>query len=199
MDDDEYYKICRDPSSWFYAGCQMYNSAVILLDIWADAINKPIPSLPFSPTTEEINAHIEHFSKCFDLFPVYTMLMGYALENMSKGLDVIEKTKPGSPLADRLDLTIKELNINDHRTLERLVRLKISLSSDEKEAVQIAVDHVFWAGKYPVPIIPKNHASDEMPAAIKEWQKYADTLNPIFNRLHKEVRERAFRYFQIIF
>jgi hypothetical protein len=79
MDEDEYYKKCRDPSTWYFAGCQTYNAAVILLNIWKDAINKPIPRIGISPTSEELNAITEHFAKCCDLFPAYIMLMGYSL------------------------------------------------------------------------------------------------------------------------
>jgi hypothetical protein len=199
MDKKEYYKKCKTPSTWFWAGQQMYNAAVTLLDIWTEAINKSIPRIPFSPTIEELNAVTEHLSKCFDLFPVYIMLMGYALENLSKGLEIMEKTKPGAILAGRSDLTLKELGVGDHKTLERLDRLKISLSPEEKEAVQIAVDHVIWAGRYGIPKIPGEHeASEDMSAYIVEWRKYADALNPLFNRLHSEYRERAFRYFRSI-
>jgi len=198
MDEKEYYKKCKTSSTWYFAGCQMYNAAVTLLDIWTDSINKPIPHIPISPTTEELNAITEHLSKCCDLFPVYMMLMGYALENMSKGLELMEKTKPGGDLAGRSNLTVKNLGFGGkkgHETLERLDRLEISLDPDEREAVQIAVDHVIWAGRYGIPMNPGKHASDDMPDVIKERRKYADALKPLFDRLYKKYRERAFLYF----
>lgn len=195
MDEDEYYKKCRTPSTWYFSGQQMYNAAVTLLDVWTDAIDKPIPRIPISPTKEELNAITDQMVKCCDLFPVYTLLMGYALENMSKGLEIMEKTKSESKLASCLNLDISKLGVNDHNTLARLQRLKISLSPEESEAVQIAVDHVIWAGKYGVPMRPGHYVSEDMPSVIKEWQKYADILNPLFKRLYKEFNERAYRYF----
>ena len=134
-------------------------------------------------------------AKCCDLFPVYTLLMGYALENISKGLEIMEKTKPKSTLASSSNLDVLELSVNDHKTLERLKRLKISLSPEENDAVQIGVDHVIWAGKYGVPMKPGNYVSESMPGVVKEWRKYADILDPLFDRLYREYRERAYRYF----
>jgi hypothetical protein len=127
------------------------------------------------------------------------MLMGYALENMSKCLEVMDKTKPGSQFANRLNLTVSELGVGGHEILKRLDRLDIHLEPKEEEAVQIAVDHVIWAGKYRVPMRPGEHCTPEdMPAVIKERQKYADVLGPVFDMLCRIVRERSFRYFGII-
>jgi len=200
MDEEEYYKKCSTPSTWFFSGVQLYNAAVILLDIWTDAINKPIPRIITPPTKGELEQAIEHIAKCCDLFPVYTLLIGHALENIAKGLEIMEKTKHGSPQASSPNLTVSSLGISDHETLKRLDRLKISLSPEERDAVQIAVDHVKWAGTYGVPKKPGEHfASEDMPIVIKERRKYADALNPLFNRLCSEFREKAFRYFGTIF
>jgi hypothetical protein len=199
MDEEEYYKKCKDPSTWFFAGRQMYNAADTLLDTWTEAINKPIPRLPFSPTSEELKAFGEHMVKCGDLFPAYIMLMGYALENLSKGLMIMEKTKPGGPQANQPNLTIKELGVVGHNTLERLNWLEVILSPEEEEAVLIAADHVVWAGKYGVPRDPGKHeASEGMSISVKDWQKYVDPLSSLFDRLYNEYRERACRYFNLI-
>lgn len=173
----------------------MYNAADILFDTWIDSINKPIPRMRYTPTCEELKRCEEQLMKSCDLFPVYMMLMGYALENMSKGLDLMEKTKPGGSLAGHSNLTIHDLRFDDHNTLKRLDRL-VSLSPEEREAVEITDDHVIWAGKYGVPKCPGQHqASEDMPTSIAEWRKYADALKPLFDRLYKEYRERAFLYF----
>src|SRR5271157_5044028 len=199
MDKKEYYRKCKTPSTWFFAGRQMYNAADIIFDIWTYSINKPIPRMRYTPTCEELNTCEEQLMKSCDLFPVYMMLMGYALENLSKGLALMERTKPGGDLVDCSNLTIKDLGFGDHNTLKRLDWLEISLSQEEQEAVEITDDHVIWAGKYGVPKSPGQHkASEDMPTSIAEWRKYADALQPLFDRLYKEYRERAFLYFGLI-
>ena len=202
MDSDEYYKKCKTPSTWFFAGRQMYNAADILFDVWNDAINKSIPRMRFTPTCEELNAFEEQLMKSCDLFPVYMMLMGYALENISKGLELMDRTKPGGDLAGCSNLTVKNLDFGGkkgHRTLERMDRLEISLSQEEREAVKITDDHVIWAGKYGVPKSPGQYqASEGMPTSIAEWRKYAEALRPLFDRLYEEFRVRALRDFNMI-
>lgn len=86
------------------------------------------------------------------------MLRGYALENLSKGLVVMEKTKPCGPLAGRPDPTLEELGVIGHNTLGRLKRLKTTLSPEEEEAALIATDHVIWAGRYGIPKVPGSRA-----------------------------------------
>ncbi|MGZ6387328.1 MAG: hypothetical protein ACXWOL_18110 [Ktedonobacteraceae bacterium] len=113
--------------------------------------------------------------------------------------DLIDRFNTGGDLAGRSNLTVKDLGFGDkkgHNTLERLDRLKISLIPEEREAVEITDEHVIWAGKYGVPKSPGQHqASEDMPTSIAEWRKYAGTLKPLFDRLYKEYRERAFLYF----
>jgi hypothetical protein len=199
IDAAEYHDKVKDPASWYFAGCQMYNAAVILFDIWVDAINKPLPRTPISPTRDELTAIREQMIRCCNLLSPYFMLMGYAIENLSKGLEVMEKTKPGAPLAGRSNLTISDLGVGDHNTKGRLERLGIIPKPEEEEAVQIALDCVIWGGKYCVPMRPGEHkALEGMPAVIKERQKYADPLNAFFDRLYREFKERAFRYFEMI-
>lgn len=199
MDEEEYYKKCKSPSTWFFAGRQMYNAADTLLDTWIKAINKPMLPLSSLPTSEELKAWGDHMVRCCDLFPAYMMIMGYALENLSKGLMIMEKTKPGGRMADKSNLTIKELGVVDHNTLERLKRLGVILSPEEEEAVLIADDHVVWAGKYGVPKEPGEHkASEGMSIYIKDWQEYVGPLNSLFDRLYNEYKEKACCYFNII-
>jgi hypothetical protein len=202
MQGKEYYQNCETPSSWFFAGIQNNNAATVILEVWKEAISKPLPRIPLSPTTGELSSITEWLWKSCDLFPAYMMLAGYALENIAKGLELMERTKTGGDLAGRSNLTAKDLGFSGkdgHMTLKRLDRLGIPLDLVERNVVQIAEDHVIWAGRYCIPLNPGSHASDDMPNVIKEWSKYADAIKPLFDRLCKIYRDRALQYFSLIF
>ncbi|MGH7514144.1 MAG: hypothetical protein ACREOQ_14615 [Gemmatimonadales bacterium] len=80
-----------------------------------------------------------------NLGPVAIMLLGFGLENLSKGLLIA-----GSPTLVSGDRGIDQ-QLKSHRFEELVAACDHISHDDERRALQFISQHVIWAGRYPIP------------------------------------------------
>jgi hypothetical protein len=79
------------------------------------------------------------------LITEYSLLMGYALENLLKGILMAqhpEYFKPGEKITD----------VRSHNLLSLCKRCSLTVSAAEEDILKKLTDHTEWIGKYPVPL-----------------------------------------------
>ena len=79
------------------------------------------------------------------LITEYLLLMGYALENLLKGIlmaDHPEYLKTGE----------KGTEIRSHNLVSLCRRCSLVVSAAEEDLLKTLTDHIEWVGKYPVPL-----------------------------------------------
>jgi len=79
------------------------------------------------------------------LITEYCLLMGYALENLIKGILMAEH-----PEFFKLDAKVKD--IRSHNLVSLCKRCSLDITVDETELLKKLTDHIEWVGKYPVPL-----------------------------------------------
>lgn len=193
IDKNEYDKIAKDPYTWYRAGQRMHFAARKVLKLWRDAVDAPeVIAVDFN-SLKSRQAFYDHHTSRRELFSTYMMLMGYAIENMTKGLDLYIMRKEDAPEIRMPAYDIKSLRLKDHD--EKLNRLKhvvktlnIPFNEYEEDAAILAVDHVLWVGKYP---IPKESGKDDYTKRMLKdnlvRQKCADVLDSLFLKLERKL------------
>lgn len=79
------------------------------------------------------------------LISVYYLLVGYAVENLLKGLLMIQHPEYFKP-------EVKLVEIRSHNMVALAKRCGITVSPDEERLLVKLSEHVEWRGKYPVPL-----------------------------------------------
>lgn len=119
------------------------------------------------------------------ILPVYLMLMGMAIEDLSKGIMVARKLKVDINIID--DATLDKLEILGHRAPALIKNLGISITDTEKRLLNDANEHLIWSGRYAAPAkwnrqIPHGMIMDMTQGEIKEEQSL-ETLMSLYKRL----------------
>jgi hypothetical protein len=195
LDEDEYDRLVKDPYSWYRAGQKMDFAAKKILKLWKDAMDLPkVIPVAFNDPKSRMVAH-DIWTSRLELFDTHLMLMGYAIENTTKGLDLSVKiVDHDDSLKDRCN-SVANIGLKYHdsdlRYLTRIAkRLKIVIGKEEKDAAKLAVDHVLWAAKYPVDKKAGENISETMRRSFPErpeLEKYADSLETLYLKLEKEL------------
>jgi len=159
---DDYYKSCwQSGMYWMIEAQTLKVAADKIFDVWHDACQR------FKDLKEEdghlvtdiyyltINAEMQ-------LFPVYMLLMGYAFENLVKGIiicemrrkdpDSIDKTNLGDlrlPWKDGIGSC--EIGIHGFKKLFKTIYWNINFLDKEIILLEETEKCVIWGGKYPVP------------------------------------------------
>lgn len=163
-----------------------------ILELWKAASDSPqVFTVDFN-NPKSRQALYDHFMSKQTLFSTYMMLMGYAIENMTKALNLCLKIKNNNPEVQKPAYDIHSLGLRYHDenlyNLKHVVKaFKMHSDEDEMGAAKLAVDHVLWVGKYPVPI--NSEVQDYYSKNIRELQKYAEILDSLFLRLEKKLAE----------
>jgi hypothetical protein len=84
-----------------------------------------------------------------ELTSVYCMLIGLALENLTKGILIARHPNY---------LNAKgEFKFNRHDLKSYFEECRIRLGPSDKDALLTLYEHVVWAGRYPTPLKPSKH------------------------------------------
>jgi hypothetical protein len=173
------------------AGERMYYAANTFLEIWQKTMNTSTLDFISLDTPEKREAFSEYLAKAH-LFPQYLMLIGYAIENVAKGLDIVIQLNQGVKAHNLKDLIVVDHDANMCRLKHIAKHFHIKISRDEYEAAKLAIDHVIWAGKYGVPKDPKcRDSTEEMSPSVPEWQRSANVLNPLFNKIRNVLAKKT--------
>jgi len=141
------------------------------------------------------------------LFPVYELLMGYALENIIKGIIICQMSlnDPDSIKKENLeDLVFKlkgseqKCKITVHGLANNLLNaevVKIIVLDKEKPLLKDLDACIIWGGKYPV---PRNNKSNEpfipIGGAVALNPKLAEPIKAIYDKwldeLHKIIKRQ---------
>jgi len=79
------------------------------------------------------------------LISVYYMLMGYAIENLLKGILMIQHPEYFKPEAKLVD-------IQDHDLTRLCNKCNIVITQDEANLLNKLKNYILWQGKYPIPL-----------------------------------------------
>jgi len=192
MDKNKYNRLVRDPYTWYRAGQNMQFVANKTLKLWQKALDSPqIIAVDFNNPKSRAACY-DILTSRGELFHTYMMLMGYAIENITKGLEVCLKMKDKNSKIQKPVYVLKDIDLSYHdihlHHLKHVVKsLNIDLDKNERDAAKLAVDHVLWVGKYPVPV--NSDVQDYSNTNIREYQKYAVILDSLFLRLEKRLGE----------
>jgi hypothetical protein len=142
------------PSSWKRKANRLKYAADRLFDLYFESVTRflarftkeaeegigPIASW-HTASEEELGKEVTDIS----LITEYCLLMGYALENLLKGILMAEHPeyfKPDSKITD----------ISSHNLISLCKRCSLQITADEEELLIKLTDHILWVGKYPVPL-----------------------------------------------
>jgi hypothetical protein len=190
--DDIYIDHIKNRSYWKDTAEKLKFAAYKIFEVhqnsWRIALNLEYGQ----PVAEEDDAI------SLNMFPIYKMLMGYALENAIKGF-IIYKTRLQDPKffdnKDFKNLRVPrkggkgDVNIFSHE-LENLFEaevVNIILTGREKKVLEDIESHVKWKGKYH---IPKGKPDREF---IDHWidgdlgEGVYETVNAIYNKTIAEL------------
>ena len=136
-----------------------------------------------------------------EMFPVYKLLMGYALENIIKGIIICQMSinDPHSIEKENfedLKFTLKGggyCGIKVHGLVNKLLNaevVNIVVLDKEKPLLKDLDACVLWGGKYPV---PRNNKSNEafiipMGGVVELKPELAKPIKAIYDKWHDELR-----------
>ncbi len=181
-----------DPLQWYLAGETLKRIA--------DGIHTRIEKAHTAEMMDE-----EIISEFVGAYPVYLMLMGYALENIAKGLIIgKEAEKPstgGCPM-----VSLHCLGIDIHDTSQLLDKLannyglnEIRLTGDEKEILSTVLEFVTWQARYPISKKGKGHygsaiwKSEELKGNKKFNRELIDLYDKLARILNDRIKDRQVR------
>jgi hypothetical protein len=140
----------------------------------------------------------------WDLYPVYMLLAGYALENLFKGIIISGMWLDDDNSVDSIDdfenlsaplkgSTTQTMTIKKHGLIDLLAAKNMSLTfgKEEKEVMQKLNDFVLWGGRYPSPknyktnfqqIPPSLNEPNEQEIIYKMYHKAAAELDRLSNQ-----------------
>jgi len=180
------------PSSWKRRANRLKYAADCLFGLYFEAVTRflarftkeaeegtgPIASW-HTATEEELGKEVTDIS----LITEYCLLMGYALENLLKGILMDEHPEYFKP-----DAKIKD--ISSHNLVSLCKRCSLQITADEEELLKKLTDHILWVGKYPVPL----ELSGMYPRRKQDgtWDGPGDKLN---GQNTKEMAESLYKRF----
>ena len=142
------------PSAWKRKATRLKYAADRLFDLYDEATTRFLQR--FSKEAEEgigpvaawhsaTEAELGREVTDISLITEYCLLMGYALENLLKGVLMAKHPEYFKP-----DSKIK--NICSHKLVSLYKRCSLHVTADEEELLKKLTDHIEWVGKYPVPL-----------------------------------------------
>ncbi|MBI1882070.1 MAG: hypothetical protein HYR94_28175 [Chloroflexi bacterium] len=140
------------PVSWKSVSLDLKHAADRLYDLYHDAtlriIEQSLEEIKEGEKTEDSRAlegkELEDFLDS-QLISKYFLLMGYAIENLLKGILMIQHPEYFKPNA-------KITDIRSHNLVNLCKRCKISLRQEEADLLNKLTRHIEWQGKYPIPL-----------------------------------------------
>lgn len=117
--------------------------------------------------------------------PIYRMLIAFSVENLLKGIQIIE----GNEALEESELS-KQLSSHGLRWYADKVS-GIEITEDEKKILDELEQYIRWAGRYPIPkkavqLIRRVHSEELHAAELALGQKLADYLSEQINALRGE-------------
>lgn len=113
-----------------------------------------------------------------DIFFVSVMLAGFSIENMIKGIIVIdhpEYLKGG-----------KIKGITNHDILKLFGLAELMLSDEEEKLCNLLILGISWFGRYPIP----KRKEDELSRVKVGYNEFETGYDDLFARLHNEMDSR---------
>ena len=155
-------------------------------------------ALGFRYTAEVLLDHLgsTHLNQPPGLRPVDTrgvvmsimLLLGLAIENAIKGIDVAKK----GDLTDRKKLNTSLWKSHKGHGIGVFIRSILPISSAEAELVDRLQEHILWAGRYPIPIeSTKYYAAKHPNHKMKFSTGDVDVALGLFQRLEQELQNAA--------
>ena len=165
-DHDHYKSYWQSGMYWMIKAQTLKVAADKIFIVWQDACQR-YPKMDGMDLDLVGNIYSE-----IQLFPVYMLLMGYAFENLVKGIIICEMRRIDPDLLDKpnlgkLDLPWKDggsCPITKHE-FEFLFKTKywnFNLLDKEIRLLEETQKYVIWGGKYPVPKSNQSSINDEM-------------------------------------
>lgn len=126
MNIDSFELEANEELFWVYSASSLWTAANILLE------------------KEKQRKHVSGIREPH-LLRVSIMLVGFAIENLIKGViakeeGILKKTQE-----------IQEIKEPHHDLLRLFKKISFSLSPDEEKVVSVVKEYVMWAGRYPIP------------------------------------------------
>jgi hypothetical protein len=172
----------RSPSAWLASAERLKNAADLL---WA------ADELEIARFVSEANrgpAAVTRFRPAPMLHFSFALLMGFAIENLAKGLIVAHDP---SVIRDA-----DQMMRWGHIGTELVRQSGTRLSEPEEKVVKRLEIHVRWAGRYPTPVRATHMRYDgtaEPPPA-----SWTTEFNPVADRLYRRMRKRLVRSSKVV-
>ena len=145
------------------------------------------------------------------MFPTYMLLMGYALENIIKGIIICQmslndpdsiKKKNVSDLKFKLKDEKGERGIQTHKFVDELLKaevVNITPSDPEKNLLKEIEGCILWGGRYPIPNKVKSNEPFTSPTDIifmspRKSKQIKDIYEKWITELHRlnlQMREKS--------
>jgi hypothetical protein len=180
------------PIAWKVSSFSLKHAADKLYDVYDAAENRilqrlvdEIESGQSQDDTRELEGEelLDHHDT--HLFSVYCLLLGYAIENLLKGILMVqhpEYFKPNKKMTD----------IRSHNLVRLCNRCNIPVDKNETALLDTLTTYVEWQGKYPIPL-----SIDDMPPKKQPdgtWEEQGWSTNSI-----KKLREDADKLYTKIY
>jgi hypothetical protein len=160
--------IARNPNSWEERADNLKRAADKVYEICYDA---------FTSTRNYIKEGREpdlQDVQDFSVIAIYYLLMGYALENLLKGILIMRQP----------EMYVQQGNLTGLKT-HKLVKLfedcKLPVDQETKELLEKLTRHIVWQGKYPIPL----RAEDRIPGSYSGI--LARTIQKELDQLYEQV------------
>ena len=118
------------------------------------------------------------------------LLMGYALENLLKGILMADHP-------EYFKSNAKITNISSHNLVSLCKRCSLQIMANEEDLLKKLTDHILWVGKYPVPLemsgmypMRKADGTWDGPGDKMNGQATKELIENLYARFWKELSHR---------
>ncbi|MGO8733604.1 MAG: hypothetical protein ACLQVM_12540 [Terriglobia bacterium] len=186
------------PSSWRRKAARIKYAADRLFDLYEEARTRFLQRFSkeeggtgcVSTWSTAPEAEFGKDATDMSLITEYLLLMGYALENLLKGIlmaDHPEYFKTGAKITE----------IRSHNLVSLCRRCSLVVSAAEEDLLKTLTDHIEWVGKYPVPLeeagmYPRKKADGRWNGPSDQFGggKAKTTIEGLYSRILEELIRR---------
>jgi hypothetical protein len=158
-----------DPRVWFEQGLGLFRAAEVLRDHLMSVRNVP----PAARRVETLG-----------LVHAVMLLLGLSLENAIKGACIA--ITPRTVTGDGMETSSWKHGGHGGHGIRNLAKSVTVLSEAEDELLNRLLEHIVWAGRYPVPTNPGRYHHSQHP---KNLQTLKPSDFPVARRLLERLRE----------
>ncbi|MFZ3148420.1 MAG: hypothetical protein WA137_05205 [Methanothrix sp.] len=195
----QYRSHWQNGSYWLSMATTLKAAADKIFDVWMNAC-KRYENLKEEDGYLVTDDYIITIDREMLLFPVYMLLMGYALENLVKGIIISEMRRIDPKSIDRENLGdlllpwkdgVGKCSITTHifKHLFNIKYCNINLPNEEMRLLEEIEEYVLSGGKYPTPKKFNGSFTNNTDLVVMDYDRRQKPINALYSKLWTRLSE----------